>query len=52
MLEIQKKKEDLANMSLSQTMTKKELHEKRMEDLKVCSFLLFFSLSWLFKCHR
>lgn len=35
MLEIQKKKQDLANMSLSQTMSKKELHEKRMEDLKV-----------------
>lgn len=40
MLTIQKKKEDLANMSLSQTMSKKELHEKRMEDLKVRSHTL------------
>jgi SNF2 family DNA or RNA helicase len=35
MLAIQRKKEALASMSLSQTMSKKELHEKRLvEDLK------------------
>ena len=35
MLAIQRKKEELASMSLSQTMSKKELHEQRMEDLSV-----------------
>lgn len=35
MLAIQRKKEQLASMSLSQTMSKKELHEQRMEDLSV-----------------
>jgi SWI/SNF-related matrix-associated actin-dependent regulator of chromatin subfamily A3 len=39
MLEIQDKKKKLASMSLSQTMSKKELHERRMEELKVRSGL-------------
>jgi hypothetical protein len=35
MLAVQQRKSELANLSLSQTMSKKELHERRMEELKV-----------------
>lgn len=34
MLKIQKRKTELANMSLSQTLSKAELSKRRMEDLK------------------
>ncbi|CDZ96852.1 dna repair protein rad5 [Phaffia rhodozyma] len=34
MLDIQRRKSELANLSLSQTISKKELHERRMEELK------------------
>lgn len=35
MLEIQKRKTDLANLSVGQTLTKKQLAERRMTDLKI-----------------
>jgi SNF2 family DNA or RNA helicase len=35
MLEVQKRKAELAKLSLSQTISKKDLHERRLEDLKM-----------------
>jgi SNF2 family DNA or RNA helicase len=35
MLVIQQKKSDLAKISLNQSISKKELHERRLEDLKL-----------------
>jgi SWI/SNF-related matrix-associated actin-dependent regulator of chromatin subfamily A3 len=34
MLKIQERKRELANMSLSQTLSKKELHERKINDLR------------------
>jgi SWI/SNF-related matrix-associated actin-dependent regulator of chromatin subfamily A3 len=34
MLKIQERKRELANMSLSQSLSKKELHDRKMDDLR------------------
>ena len=34
MIEVQKRKTDLANLSLDQSQTKKELFDRKMEDLR------------------
>ena len=35
MLVVQQKKSDLAKLSLNQSISKKDLHERRLEDLKL-----------------
>jgi SWI/SNF-related matrix-associated actin-dependent regulator of chromatin subfamily A3 len=34
MLKIQERKRELANMSLNQSLSKKELHDRKMDDLR------------------